>query len=162
MRPHPIIRKNCRNSGGESELRTPPRGRAYVLRWNKNDQEIVRRGIDIMHVRKLGATVGTVLFIAAAGLTQAATPVAAAPAGDTVIASATDFRDFKKGYRDGYRDGYRFGWEMARDECKKSQKMMFKFDDDEERESDYMRGYNKGYTKGEDKGFDKAFWEYCD
>jgi hypothetical protein len=104
-----------------------------------------------MRVRKLGAAFGTVLFLATAGLAQAAGPAAAAPAGDTAVASVADFRDFKKGYRDGYRDG----WAMARDECEKMQKFAFKFDDDE---TDYMRGYDKGF----DRGFEKGFFEYCD
>ncbi|MEU4425852.1 hypothetical protein AB0F81_34970 [Actinoplanes sp. NPDC024001] len=104
-----------------------------------------------MQVRKLSATVGTVLFLAVAGLAPAASPAAAAPAGDAVVAGATDFGDFRKGYRDGFRDG----WETARDDCEKMQQFAFKLNDDE---SDYMRGYNKGF----DKGFDKGFWEYCD
>ena len=101
-----------------------------------------------MHVRKLGATVGTVLFLAAAGLTQAASPAVAAPSGTAV---SSDFRDFQKGYRAGFRDG----WKMARDDCEKMQNFAFKLNDDE---TDYMRGYDKGF----DRGFEKGFWEYCD
>lgn len=104
-----------------------------------------------MQLRKLGATLGTVCFLAGAGLTQAATPVMAAPAGSTVSTEAASFKDFKKGYRDGFRDG----WRMAREECEEMQQMMFKLND---KENDYMRGYNKGF----DKGFDKGFREYCD
>lgn len=125
-------------------------GRTFCMPVRKRSK-LSDGGLVIMHVRKLGAALGTVAFLAVVGLTQAASPATAAPAGDTVIAGVTDFRDFKKGYRDGFRDG----WEMARDECEKTKQFAFKFDQDE---SDYTRGYDKGF----DRGFEKGWWEYCD
>jgi hypothetical protein len=103
----------------------------------------------IMQVRRIGAALGTALFLGAAGITQAVTvtPAAAAPADS---AQVSGFRDFQKGLSKGYRDG----WRMAREECEKPPRMTLRLN---AQESDYERGYERGFGKG----FASGFMEYC-